>query len=75
LEGYLSFDIYNCKKACVIHDFLASNFFSHIFNWTWSYRANSDVVAPYGNAFFPKGKKPPSSNWKPQKLIKLDMKK
>ena len=64
----------------IIDDYLATNvFFSHVFNWTWSYRASSDVLAPYGNkygnAFFPKGKKPPSSNWKPQKLIKFDMKK
>ena len=75
MEGSLSFDIYNCKKACVIHDFLASNFFSHIFNWTWSYRANSDVFDPYGYGFYPKGKKPPSSNWKPKSVEKFDMKK
>ena len=49
--------------------------FSHIFNWTWSYRANSDVLEPYGYGFYPKGKKPPSSNWKPKSVEKFDMNK
>ena len=45
----------------------------NVFNWTWSYKNNSDIYHPYGYGFFPKAEKPPSHHWKQRNLEVYDM--
>ena len=47
--------------------------FRNVFNWTWSYKNNSDIYHPYGYGFFPKAEKPPSHHWKQRNLEVYDM--
>ena len=62
-EGFFKKSIQNIY--CVL--------FRNVFNWTWSYKNNSDIYHPYGYGFFPKAEKPPSHHWKQRNLELYDM--
>ena len=47
----------------------------NVFNWTWSYRKDSDIYQPHGYDFFPKGVVPPGKFWKPVTIKKYNLNK